>query len=66
MSSKAVLFGALSAVAIAAILTATKPRISYDDMGKPLCFGLDEDQTVLPVWLGAAAGGVLVYALYTA
>ena len=65
MSGKAVVFGALSAVAVAAILTATKPRIAYDAEGRPLCFGLDGDQTVLPVWLAAAGGGMLVYAAYT-
>ena len=64
MSCKAVLFGSLTAVAITAIFTATKPRIAYDDNGNPLCFGLDEDQTIIPTWLGAVVGGAFVYALY--
>jgi len=66
MSAKGVAFGALTALAISAIFVATKPKISYDENGKPLCFGLDVDQTLMPVWMAAAIGGVAVYALHVA
>jgi len=66
MSGKGILYGALTAVAVSAIFVATKPKISYDENGKPLCFGLDPDQTLFPVWLAATAGGVVVYAIHLA
>jgi hypothetical protein len=66
MSGSGLLYGALTVLAVSAIFVATKPRIAYDENGKSLCFGIDQDQTLLPVWLAAAAGGVAVYALHVA
>lgn len=63
MSTKGVVCGALAAVAIAAILTAEKPGFAYTANGKPRCFGMEDDETLMPVWLLCSIVGVGVYAL---
>lgn len=67
MSVEGVIMGGLAAVAVVAVLYSTKPSVCFDKTsGEPLEFGLENGETLAPVWLASVAAGVLVYTIHAA
>ena len=51
----------ISVVLSALVLHETKPDIFYDKSGEFKSFGLNSDQTILPIWLALTIIGFFVY-----
>lgn len=54
-------FSVLSVVLFGLLFNEIKPKCFYDEIGNFKSFGLNKDETIIPLWLALTIIGLFVY-----